>query len=75
MPERKSKYILAIDLGTSGVKSGIVSTRGEVADCEIEKIHTEFLPAGGAEQDPDEWWNVIMDSSRKMLGRRPDKDR
>lgn len=26
---------------------------------------------GGAEQDPDEWWNAIMDSSRKMLGRRP----
>ena len=40
------KYILAIDLGTSGPKSALISTRGEVIDYEFENVDLLILPEG-----------------------------
>jgi len=62
-----TKYILAIDLGTSGAKSALVSTHGEVVDWEIEETEVILLPNGGAEQRPEEWWDAIKKSSGKVL--------
>lgn len=67
---KSEKYILAIDLGTSGAKTGLVSTHGEVIDSEFEETTLFLLPQGGAEQDPDEWWNAILKSSKSLLERR-----
>ena len=69
MSDKGSKYILAIDLGTTGAKSALVSTYGEVIDCEFEEIHLNLLPDGGAEQSPDEWWDAILKSSKRLLGK------
>jgi len=41
------KYILAIDLGTSGPKTALVSTHGEVVDFEFEKTQLLLFPNGG----------------------------
>ena len=67
MPSNGNKYILAIDLGTTGPKSALVSAHGEVVDCEFEEIHLNLLPNGGAEQSPDEWWSAIIKTSRRVL--------
>ena len=56
MGKNADKYILAIDLGTSGPKSGLVSTTGEVVDYEFEENDIILLPNGGAEQSPQQWW-------------------
>lgn len=69
IPPTSKKYILAIDLGTSGAKSALVSTRGEVIDYEFEETRLMLLPNGGAEQRPDEWWNAIIKSSKRVLGK------
>ena len=62
--------ILAIDLGTSGVKLAFVSaTTGRLADRQVEPLILNLLPGGGAEQDPDEWWAAIVRGTRTMLGR------
>ncbi|RLC59941.1 MAG: xylulose kinase, partial [Chloroflexi bacterium] len=61
------KYILAIDHGTSGVKTAIVSTHGELVDFESEKTPVYFLPNGGAEQDPDDWWNALVKTSKRLI--------
>ncbi len=66
----KEKYILAIDLGTSGPKSAIVSTNGEVIDSEFVDVPLYLFPGGGAEQDPEDWWNGIMSTAKKVLARR-----
>ena len=58
-----NKYVLAIDHGTSGVKTAIVSVHGEIVDSESEKTPVYFLPNGGAEQDPDDWWNALVKTS------------
>jgi xylulokinase len=62
-------YILAIDLGTSGAKSAVVSSGGEVVDSEFKETTLLLLPNGGAEQSPDEWWDAIMDTAKRVLGR------
>lgn len=69
IPPTSKKYILAIDLGTSGAKSALVSTRGEIIDYEFEETRLILLPNGGAEQRPDEWWNAIIKSSKRVLGK------
>jgi xylulokinase len=69
IPPTNKKYILAIDLGTSGAKSALVSTHGEVIDYEFEETSLMLLPNGGAEQRPDEWWNAIIKSSKRVLGK------
>lgn len=66
----KEKYILAVDLGTSGPKSAIVSTNGEVIDSEFKDVPLHLFPGGGAEQDPNDWWNAIMSTSRAVLARK-----
>lgn len=63
------KYILAIDMGTSGPKVALVSVRGEVAASEFEPTPLLLLPNGGAEQRPDDWWNAITAAARRLLGR------
>jgi xylulokinase len=63
------KYVLAIDLGTSGSKTAIVSVYGEVIAFEFEKVPLILLPNGGAEQNPDDWWQAIMTTSKNLLSK------
>ncbi len=69
-PIYRKEYILAIDHGTSGVKSAIVSTRGKVMDFAFEETPIRFLPDGGAEQNPDDWWGALMRTSKKLIANR-----
>ncbi len=65
MPHKK--YILAIDHGTSGIKAAIISAAGEVLDHAFEKTSIHFLPNGGAEQDPEEWWIALLNASSRLI--------
>ncbi len=67
MSTRNEKFILAIDLGTSGPKVAVFSTQGEVVSYEFEPTRLVLLPNGGAEQDPDDWWNAIKTATRRLL--------
>jgi xylulokinase len=60
-------WILAVDLGTGGLKTGAVSLRGEVLARSIGHLHTSYLPDGGAIQDPAEWWSRIVDGVRSVI--------
>ncbi len=63
------KYILAIDLGTSGAKVGLFSTHGEALSWETEPVPLYLLPNGGAEQAPAEWWHAIATASKRLLAK------
>ncbi len=69
MVKGNGKYILAIDLGTSGPKTALISVYGEVLDSEFQETPIILLPGGGAEQDPEGWWKAIMDTSKKVLAK------
>lgn len=63
------QYILAIDHGTSGIKAALVSTHGAVVAFEYEKTPITFLPGGGAEQDPEAWWQALIAASRRLMAK------
>ena len=60
-------WILAVDLGTGGPKTGAVSLRGEVLAHALAAVHTTYTPDGGAVQDTAEWWDAIRDGVRAVL--------
>jgi xylulokinase len=62
-----SPWILAVDLGTGGLKTGAVSMRGEVLAFAIGHLHTTYLPDGGAVQDPTEWWTRLSEGVRSVI--------
>lgn len=61
------QYILAIDLGTSGPKVALATTRAEIVAWERESTPLSLLPGGGAEQNPEDWWAAIKRATARLL--------
>jgi len=61
------QYLLGIDIGTQGCKSGIFDINGNL----ISSVYTEYKLVtprpGWAEQDPDWWWNAVVKNIRSLL--------
>jgi xylulokinase len=64
----RDQYILAVDLGTSGCKAALVSSQGKVLAWEFESVETLLFPNGGAEQDPQAWWNAFLRVAKRLIG-------
>ena len=64
-----SRYVLAVDLGTSGAKVALIGVDGRVAAWEAEPVELRVLPGGGAEQAPDDWWRALVAATRRLLAR------
>jgi len=61
------KYVLAIDAGTSGTKVGLVNQDGKVVASSSGRYESRFLPNGGVEQDPADWWQVITNGVKQVI--------
>jgi xylulokinase len=62
-----TRYVLAVDLGTSGPKAALVSEEGEVAGRAVRSIATRLIPPDGAEQDPGEVWGAVAGAMREAV--------
>ena len=62
-------YVLAYDIGTTGVKTCLFSITDtiELLAAASEGYNLYVLPGGGAEQDPDEWWDAMVKSTRTVM--------
>lgn len=67
MKRTTERYILAVDLGTSGCKTALVSVTGTVAGWEFQEVPLHVLPGGGAEQDPEDWWNAFLATAGTLM--------
>jgi xylulokinase len=63
----REPYILAVDLGTSALKTALISISGKVAGWEVQEIPLHVLPNGGAEQDPEDWWRAFLSTSERLI--------
>lgn len=63
------KYLIGIDIGTSGTKTVLFTLNGEpVASHTCE--YPLYQPANGyAEQDPSDWWNAVVESVSAVLNK------
>lgn len=69
MDEVSVPVILAVDLGTSGMKVALITAHGQVVGWESEPIALHLTPDGGAEQSPDEWWQAFLSAAVRLIGR------
>jgi len=51
---KKGQYICAIDVGTTGLKAGIVDLHGGILSDAYVEYGVRYKPPHIAEQDPDE---------------------
>ncbi len=69
MAEQLLRAVIGIDAGTSGVRSMVVTTTGEVwAEARAPLVDS---PTGAPahEQQPDDWWRAVCATTREALGR------
>lgn len=62
-----TSHVLAVDMGTGTAKAAVVARDGSVAGSGMRPIATTALPAGGAEQDPAEWWSAVCGAARDAV--------
>ncbi|MCA9949306.1 MAG: FGGY-family carbohydrate kinase [Anaerolineales bacterium] len=67
---KATKFILAIDLGTSGPKVVLISTEGDIVAQTYAHTELILLPGGGAEQDPKDWWRAIKACVHELLAQK-----
>jgi xylulokinase len=67
--------LLAVDLGTSGMKVALITIHGKVLGWESEPVCLILTPDGGAEQSPDEWWTAFLNASKRLLKQNQDSSR
>jgi len=60
-------YILAHDLGTSGDKATLFDTEGRLVSSRTSSYETFYGPGNRAEQDPNDWWRAVVETTRAIL--------
>lgn len=65
--------ILAYDVGTSGVKTCLYRAGSELnlVNSRLGTYDLTIFPNGGAEQDPDQWWDAIVETTRELTRENP----
>jgi len=61
------QYILAHDLGTSGNKATLYALDGTLKGSVVCEYPTYHPYSGWVEQDADDWWRAVCDSTRQLL--------
>lgn len=63
------KYLIAYDIGTTGVKTCLfaVDETIRLLGCAGKNYPLYILEGGGAEQDGDDWWNAMCQTTREVL--------
>ncbi|MBW1990290.1 MAG: FGGY-family carbohydrate kinase, partial [Deltaproteobacteria bacterium] len=65
--EQDGRLILAVDHGTSAMKAAAVDRRGRVVAHAFRPMSIHYLPGGGAEQDPGQWWRGLVECCGEVL--------
>ena len=60
-------YDIGIDLGTSAVKLLLLSGEGKVVKTVSRSYPLEFPKPGWSQQNPEDWWNAILDGLPELL--------
>ena len=61
------RNVLAIDIGTTAVKIGLFSTKGELIEIASREQELIFPQIGFAEQSPEATWKLIADAVKEIM--------
>ncbi len=60
-------YILAYDLGTGGLKASLFDENGVSGASAFRSCDTFYDDTNFREQDPNDWWKILIESTRELL--------
>jgi len=63
---------LGLDVGTSGIKAILVAANGDVRAAATTPLTLSTPHPGWAEQDPEMWWEAVIESVRAVMAQQPD---
>ncbi len=63
-----ANYVIAHDLGTTGNKATLYDREGKLVGAAFHAYETEYAHTGWAEQDPQDWWEAVCQSTRRLMG-------
>lgn len=72
-----SKYVIAYDIGTTGIKTCLIEISNSMTIIASETagyglyVDDETGVKGGSEQDADEWWGAMCSTTRSVLEKAP----
>lgn len=68
-------YVLAYDVGTTGIKTCLIEIDKsiKILSAASQGYELYVLPGGGAEQDPNEWWDAMKATTRRIFENSPIK--
>lgn len=61
------KYVIAHDVGTSSNKAVLIDAKGNILESAEEEYDFYYPKSGWVEQSPEDYWNAIVKSTRKVL--------
>ena len=61
------RFIMGIDIGTSGCKTLLIDEQGNVVARAIEEYPLCTPQPGWSEQDPEDWWRAVKDTVRRVM--------
>ena len=61
------KYVIAHDVGTSGVKAVLLDAKGNVLASAEENYGFTYPNPGWVEQNPEDYWNAIVVSTKSVV--------
>ena len=61
------KYLLGIDIGTTGVKTLLINQAGAIIGRAIKEYPMQTPKPGWAEQDPTDWWQAVVGSIKEII--------
>lgn len=60
-------FVIAHDLGTTGNKATLYDREGRLVGSAFYGYGTEYARTGWAEQNPDDWWQAVCQSTHQLL--------
>ncbi len=65
------KYVIGIDLGTGGVKTLLLSEKGEICADTTVSYSPDLPKPGYSEQDPAVWWDAVKKAISELISKFP----
>jgi xylulokinase len=62
-----NKKIISFDLGTGGNKASLYDVEGNCLASAFVPYTTQYPQVGWHEQRPMDWWNAVVESTRKLM--------
>lgn len=63
------RYLMAHDLGTSGDKATLFDEEGKLIGSSIKEYAVHYFNENWAEQNADDWWNAVCDTTKSLMKR------